>query len=77
MGTYIKSCSFVTSNKFDHKKDDKRVNGLMDAIKNAGGVIKDIRIMASGSGSCYLVYAFIYERNEPIPDQALAEFESK
>ena len=71
MPVYVKSVSFYNLytllGKFDSARDDAKLNGILDSLRDAGAEIVDITPAASGGFLKYiLTYVVKYEAPAPI-----------
>ena len=64
MPIYVKTISFNTTGKFNPKKDDPKVNAVLDKLRDNGATIKDIQVSLGGMTTA--TYLITYEASYPI-----------
>ena len=68
MGLYIRTVSFNSLGRFKSKRDDKKVNAVLQELQNSGAKIVDIKVSVGGSfwSGAVATYAITYEASAPL-----------
>lgn len=69
MPTYIKTVTLASSGKFNPKKDDPKVNTILQLLQNKGAEISDIKVTLGPTWfltGCVAIYLITYEAPNPI-----------
>ena len=67
MATFVRTASFSTTGKWNHQKDNKEVNSILDKLRDKGAKIQDIKIALAGLVSGAIIFYLItYKAPTPI-----------